>query len=91
MTEKYFIKGGIIFKLECRLYLNTYNDSPSYLFKLKQREKRKRKWKDIKGYERKYSATTDIDDILKYLTEDDIIGAAKSEYRRYAPENESRP
>jgi len=85
MTETIFAKGDITYKLECRLSLNSFNRSYSYLFKLMQRGKGKRKWCDISGYENQYRANTDIKDILKYLTKDEIMETAVLEHNNHSP------
>lgn len=55
------------------------------MFKLMQRQKGKRKWIGIKGYENSYRVDTDMVDILKYVDKCDVMIAAKAEYDKYAP------
>ena len=64
MTDLILKKGEIEFKLSCRLDLNFGH---RYLFKLMQRQKGKKKWIEIKGYENSYRVNTEMDDILKYV------------------------
>ena len=84
MTDLILKKGDIEFKLSCRLNLGFSHDY-RYLFKLMQRQKGKKKWLEIKGYENTYRVNTDMDDILKYVDKSEVMMAAKTEYDKYAP------
>lgn len=70
-------------KLTCTLYIDMFANSVRYSFKLMQRAKGKRKWQDIKGYERQYCANTDMDDILRYLLRSQVMGLTELEYKKY--------
>lgn len=85
MTDMIFPQEDRDLKLTCTLHIGTLDTSARYLFKLMQRDKGKRKWQDIKGYERQYRVNTDMDDILKYLSKSQVMGLAKLEYKKYAP------
>lgn len=85
MTEMIFPQGNRDLKLTCKLSINTFNSPVSYSFKLMQRAKGKRKWRDIKGYEHQYRVNTDMDDILRYLSRSQVMGLAELEYKKYAP------
>ena len=85
MTEKIFRKENIEYKLECRLTLHAFGSTFSYLFKLMQRDNGKRKWRELKGYERTYRVTTEMKDILLYLKKDEVIEVANIEHQFYKP------
>lgn len=85
MTEMIFPQDIRDLKLTCTMQSETFSNSVSYSFKLMQRAKGKRKWQEIKGYERKYRLNTDMDDILRYLSRSQVMGVAKLEYKKYAP------
>ena len=82
MTDLILKKGDIEFKLSCRL---DFYFGHRYLFKLMQRQKGKKKWLEIKGYENTYRVNTDMDDILNYVDKSEVIMVAKAEYDKYAP------
>lgn len=84
MTEMIFSQGERDLKLTCTLHIDTFT-SARYNFKLMQREKDKRKWKDIEGYEWQYRVHTDMDDILRYLSRSQVMELAELEYKKYAP------
>ena len=84
MTDLILKKGDIEFKLSCRLNLGFPHDY-HYLFKLMQRQKGKKKWLEIKGYENTYRVDTDMADILKYVDKSEVMMAAKTEYDKYYP------
>lgn len=84
MTEMIFSQEERDLKLTCTLHIDTFA-SALYNFKLMQREKGKRKWQDIKGYEHTYRVNTDMDDILRYLSRSQVMGLAELEYKKYAP------
>lgn len=85
MTEMIFPQENRDLKLTCKLHIDMFANSVRYSFKLMQRAKGKRKWQDIKGYERQYRANTDMDDILRYLSRSQVMGLAELEYKKYAP------
>lgn len=85
MTEMIFSQGERDLKLTCTLRIDTLSVSARYFFKLMQREKGKRKWQEIKGYEHQYRVNTDMDDILRYLSRSQVMGLAELEYKKYAP------
>lgn len=72
-------------KLTCTLHIETLGHSAHYSFKLMQRAKGKRKWREIKGYEYQYRVNTDMDDILRYLSISQVMELAELEYKKYAP------
>lgn len=72
-------------KLTCKLHINEFKQFACYSFKLMQREKGKREWQEIKGYEHQYRVNTDMDDILRYLSRSQVMGLAELEYKKYAP------
>lgn len=80
-----FSQGERDLKLTCTLRIDTLSVSARYFFKLMQREKGKRKWQEIKGYEHQYRVNTDMDDILRYLSRSQVMGLAELEYKKYAP------
>lgn len=83
MTEKIFEKEDKVYRLVCELiieYKKAY-----YRFKLTWKMKRKRKWIDLPQYENKYRWETDIGDILKYLTKEEVIATATEEHLKCAP------
>lgn len=82
MTDLILKKGDIEFKLSCRL---DFNFGHRFLFKLMQRQKGKKKWLEIKGYENSYRVDNDMIDILKYVDKSEVMMAAKAEYDKYAP------
>lgn len=82
MTDLILKKGETEFKLSCRLH---FNFGHCYMFKLMQRQKGKRKWLEIKGYENTYRVNTDMVDIFKYVDKSEVMMAAKAEYDKYAP------
>lgn len=85
MTEMIFPQENRDLKLTCKLNIDMFANSVRYSFKLMQRAKGKRKWQDIRGYERLYRANTDMDDILRYLSRSQVMGLAELEYKKYAP------
>ncbi len=84
MTEMIFSQEERDLKLTCTLYIDTFS-SARYNFKLMQREKGKRKWQEIEGYEWQYRVHTDMDDILRYLSRSQVMELAELEYKKYAP------
>ena len=82
MTDLIFKKGDIEFKLSCRLHFDFCH---CYMFKLMQRQKGKKKWLEIKGYENSYRVNTDMVEILKYVDKSEVMMAAKAEYDKYVP------
>lgn len=72
-------------KLTCTLHNDILSTPARYSFKLMQRAKGKRKWQEIEGYENQYRVTTDMDDILRYLSRSQVIELAELEYKKYAP------
>ena len=85
MTEMIFSQGERDLKLTCTLHVDTLSVSARYFFKLMQRDKGKRKWQEIKGYEYQYRVTTDMEDILRYLPRSQVMKLAELEYKKYAP------
>lgn len=85
MTEMIFPQENRDLKLSCTLRIEMLDTSARYSFKLMQRAKGKRKWQDIKGYERKYYVNTDMDDILRYLSRSQVMALAELEHKKYAP------
>lgn len=85
MTDLILKKGDIEFKLSCELSLSFGH---RYMFKLMQRQKGKRKWLEIKGYENTYRVNTDMVDIFKYVDKSEVMMAAKAEYDKYAPSDD---
>lgn len=85
MTEMIFPQENRDLKLTCTMHSEILGHSVRYSFKLMQRAKGKRKWQEIKGYERQYRVNTDMDDILRYLSRSQVMGVAKLEYKKYAP------
>lgn len=71
-------------KLTCTLYIDMLSVA-RYLFKLMQRAKGKRKWQELKEYEGLYRVSTDMDDILRYLSINQVMGLAELEYKKYTP------
>lgn len=84
MTEMIFPQEKIDLKLTCTMR-SDYGRSVRYYFKLEQREKGKRKWKEIKEEAGKYRVNTDMANILKYLLRSQVIGLAELEHKKYAP------
>lgn len=85
MTEMIFPQDIRDLKLTCTMRSEILGHSVRYSFKLMQRAKGKRKWQEIKGYERQYRVNTDMDDILRYLSRSQVMGLAELEYKKYAP------
>ena len=85
MTEMIFPQEKRDLKLTCTLHIDMLTNSARYNFKLMRREKGKRKWQEIKGYEWQYRVHTDMDDILRYLSRSQVMGLAELEYKKYAP------
>lgn len=85
MTDMIFPQDNRDLKLTCTLHIDMLGTSARYSFKLMQRAKGKRKWQEIKGYERQYRVNTDMDDILRYLSRSQVMGLAELEYKKYAP------
>lgn len=85
MTEMIFSQGERDLKLACTLYIDNFTRLSRYSFKLMQREKGKRKWKELEGYEYRYRIDTDMDDILRYLSRSQVMELAELEYKKYAP------
>lgn len=85
MTEMIFPQENRDLKLACTLYIDMLSTSARYSFKLMQRAKGKRKWQELKGYESQYRVSTDMDDILRYLSRSQVMGLAELEYKKYAP------
>lgn len=83
MTEKIFKKEDKIYRLTCELIIE-YN-KVSYRLNLTWRMKGKHRWWVLPGYENKYRWETDMEDILKYLTKEEVIATATEEYLKYAP------
>lgn len=86
MTTKIFRIEDKDFQLSCFMSFASYGRETDYDFKLMWRQHGKRKWLDIKGYERTYRVRTDMKDILKYIPKEDVLNLAKEEYGKYAPE-----
>lgn len=85
MTEMIFPQENRDLKLACTLHIDMLSASARYSFKLMQRAKGKRKWHELKGYECQYRVSTDMDDILRYLSRSQVMGLAELEYKKYAP------
>lgn len=85
MTEMIFPQENRDLKLTCTLRIDMFSRSACYSFKLVQRAKGKRKWQELKGYERQCRVNTDMDDILRYLSRSQVMGLAELEYKKYAP------
>ena len=85
MTEMIFLQENRDLKLTCTLHIDMLRCSARYSFKLMQRAKGKRKWQELKGYERLCRVNTDMDDILRYLSRSQVMGLAELEYKKYAP------
>ena len=83
MTEKIFEKEDKVYKLICELIIEY--KMAYYRFKLTWKMKRKRKWLDLPQYVNKYRWETNMEDILKYLTKEEVIATATEEYLKYAP------
>lgn len=83
MTEKIFIKKDKVYRLACELLIE-YNKA-SYRLKLTWKMKRRRKWLDLPNYANKCRWETDMEDILNYLTKEEVIATATEEYLKYAP------
>lgn len=83
MTEKIFIKEDKVYRLVCELIIE-YNKA-SYKLKLTWKMKGKRKWLDLPNYVNKYRWETEKEDILNYLTKEEVIATATEEYLKYAP------
>lgn len=84
MTELKFANGDLEFKLSCDMNTDRHR---TYIFKLEQREKGKRKWNNVKEQEKRYCFETDMDIILKYLSKEQVIEVAELEYKKYKPSN----
>ena len=84
MTEMIFPQENRDLKLTCTLYIDMLSVA-RYLFKLMQRAKGKRKWQELKEYEGLYRVSTDMDDILRYLSINQVMGLAELEYKKYTP------
>lgn len=87
MTERIYQKDNMFYKLTCRLSLNTFGYAMSYGFKLMKREKGKRKWQEVDPKNR-YCIYTEIEEILKVLSIDDMMALAEEEHKKYAPRPE---
>lgn len=85
MTEMIFTQGNMEFKLNCIMCADMLKDSVHYSFKLLQREKGKRKWQQIKEECNGYYYKTVMENILKYLSKDQVMSLAKLEYQKYTP------
>lgn len=85
MTEMIFPQDDKDLKLTCTLHIDILGTSAYYSFKLMQRAKGKRKWQEIKGYERQYRVNTYMDDILRYLSKSQVMELAELEYKKYDP------
>ena len=72
-------------KLTCELHIDMLTNSVRYSFKLMQRAKGKRKWQDIRGYERLYRANTDTINNQFVRSRSQVMGLAELEYKKYAP------
>lgn len=83
MTEKIFRKEDKVYRLTCELIIE-YN-KVSYRLNLTWKMKGKHKWLDLPNYVNKYRWETEIEDILKYLTKEEVITTATEEYLKYAP------
>lgn len=89
MTEKVFTKENTQYKLYCQLSPLNFGDSEQkyiYEFQIKHRIKPKKKWEYIKVSKVIYRTYADIEFILQYLTEDEILQTAKEEYQKLNPE-----
>lgn len=84
MTEKIIKKEDVEYKLTCILSIE-WNRPAKYRFKLQQRERGKRKWRDLFGEE--YKVYTEKDIILKYVSKEDVLELAFEEYKKYNPSN----
>ena len=82
MTDLILKKGDIEFKLSCRLH---FNFGHCYMLKLMRRQKGKKKWLEIKGYENSSRVDNDMSDILKCVDKSEVMMAAKTEYDKYSP------
>ena len=85
MTEMIFPQEKRDLKLTCTMRSEMLGHSVRYSFKLEQREKRKRKWKEIKEEDRQYRVSTAMVNILKYLSRNQVMEIAELEHKKYAP------
>lgn len=85
MTEKIIKKEDVEYKLTCSLSIE-WNRPAKYGFKLQQRERGKRKWRDLKGEE--YTVYTPKDIILEHVSKEDVLELAFEEYKKYSPNSE---
>jgi hypothetical protein len=83
MTEKIFKKEDKVYRLVCELIIDY--GRVNYRLNLTWRMKGKRIWWVLPGYENKYRWETKTEDILKYLTKEEVIATATEEYLKYAP------
>lgn len=85
MTEMIFPQEKRDLKLTCTMRSEMLGHSVRYSFKLEQREKGKRKWKEIKEEDRQYRVNTAMANVLKYLSKDQVMELAELEHNKYAP------
>lgn len=83
MTEKIFEKEDKVYRLVCELSIDY--GRVNYRLKLTWKMKGKRKWLDLPNYANKCRWETETEDILKYLTKEEVIATATEEYLKYAP------
>ena len=84
MTEKIIKKEDVEYKLACTLSIE-WNRPAKYRFKLQQRERGKRKWRDLFG--ERYLVYTEKDVVLEHISKDDVLELAFEEYKKYSPSN----
>lgn len=85
MTEMIFPQEKRDLKLTCTMRSEMLGHSVRYSFKLEQREKGKRKWKEIKEEAGKYHVNTDMANVLRYLSRSQVMGLAELEHKKHAP------
>lgn len=83
MTEKIFTKEDKVYRLICELIIEC--NKARYRLNLTWKMKGKRKWLDLPNYENRCMWKTETEDILKYLTKEEVIDTATEEYLKYAP------